>query len=77
MLNGPAIIRQHDYPAALGFGEKAVKLAREESDRIELSNVLNEHAITLKSTGRYDDAEPLYREAIKITVATLGKDHPD
>lgn len=26
--------------------------------------------------GKYEDAESLYRLAVKITEATLGKDHP-
>ncbi len=69
--------RAGDYPAALGYGEQAVKLARAGDSQIELSGVLNEHAITLNTTGRTDEAEPLYREAIQIDEATLGKDHPD
>ena len=27
--------------------------------------------------GKYDEAEPLYREAISIGEETLGRDHPD
>ncbi len=68
--------RAGDYPAALGYGEQAVKLARAGDSQIELSGVLNEHAITLNATGRYDEAEPLYREAQGITEATLGTDNP-
>ena len=68
--------RAGDYPAALGYGEQAVKLARAGDSQIELYGVLNEHAITLNATGRYDEAEPLYREAQGITEATLGTDNP-
>ena len=30
-----------------------------------------------RATGRTDEAEPLMREAMQITGAALGKDHPD
>ena len=29
------------------------------------------------STGRYEDAEPLYKQAIAICTAALGADHPN
>ncbi|MCZ8188709.1 MAG: tetratricopeptide repeat protein [Microcystis sp. LE19-338.1B] len=29
------------------------------------------------SQGRYTEAEPLYREAIKIATQVLGDNHPD
>ncbi len=29
------------------------------------------------ATGRYAEAEPLYREALAVTEQALGKEHPD
>lgn len=69
--------RSGDYPAALRFGEQGIALARETGDQTNVSKFLNEHALTLCSNGGYDEAEPLYREAIKNAEVTLGKDHPD
>ena len=31
----------------------------------------------LKEQGKYDEAEPLYREALKVRRETLGDRHPD
>ncbi len=38
---------------------------------------LNNLAALYYSQGRYTEAEPLYREAIKIATQVLGKNHPD
>ena len=69
--------RSGDYAAALGFGKAALKLTRDGEDQHALGKALNDHAALLRATGRYDEAEPLYREAMQITGAALGKDHPD
>ena len=37
---------------------------------------LNNLAICLYSQGKYDEAEPMYRECLKLKTAKLGKDHP-
>jgi hypothetical protein len=31
----------------------------------------------LQATGRYDEAEPLFRQALEIFRAALGDDHPN
>ena len=69
--------RSGDYAAALGFGKAALKLTRDGEDQHALGKALNDHAALLKATGRYDAAEPLFRQAMQITGAALGKDHPD
>ena len=38
---------------------------------------LNNLAALLQATGRYGEAEPLYREALAIDEKTLGQAHPD
>lgn len=65
-----------DYPAALRFGEQALEMTRAGEDQTELARALNDHAITLQATGRYDEAEVLHRQALGITKAALGEDHP-
>ena len=37
---------------------------------------LNKLALELKAQGKYDEAEPLYREALKMCRDTLGDRHP-
>lgn len=68
--------RSGNYPAALRFGERALEQARAGDDQIALARVLNDYALTLNAAGRYDEAEPLYREAMAIVEKTLGKEHP-
>ena len=69
--------RSGDYPAALRHGQDLLKQAHTLDDQEKLSLALNEHALTLKATGRFDAAEPLYREALKITRELQGTAHPD
>ena len=38
---------------------------------------LNNLANLLRETGRYEEAEPLYRRAIEIGEKVLGAEHPD
>ncbi len=41
-----------------------------------VAEALNDVAFTLRKQGRYDEAEPLYRESIAIKRRLLGEDHP-
>ncbi len=63
-------------PQALSFGETLLRVAGAEPTE-QRSLALNEHALTLYEIGRYDEAEPLYREALEITRETLGARHPE
>ncbi|KAJ54331.1 hypothetical protein ACMU_19100, partial [Actibacterium mucosum KCTC 23349] len=69
--------RSGDYATALRHGEDLLELARKLDDQEKLSLALNEHAITLQDTGRFDEAEPLYLEARDITREVHGTTHPD
>lgn len=42
-----------------------------------MANDLNNLAELLRAQVKYAEAEPLYRRAIEIGEATLGKDHPN
>ena len=41
-----------------------------------LATRLNNLAELLRATGRYEEAEPLYRRAMSITEKVLGAEHP-
>ncbi|MCH7910614.1 MAG: tetratricopeptide repeat protein [Candidatus Hydrogenedentes bacterium] len=38
---------------------------------------INNLALSLESTGHFEDAEPLYRQAMEITRKALGEEHPE
>lgn len=68
--------RAGDYPAALRLGEDLLRIARTGTDRRQLATAMNEHGLTLRATGRLDEAEPLYREDLEIWRGTLAPRHP-
>ena len=41
-----------------------------------MATYLNNLATLLRDTGRYEDAEPLYRRALSIDEKSLGSNHP-
>jgi CHAT domain-containing protein/tetratricopeptide (TPR) repeat protein len=43
----------------------------------DFTQSLNNLAALLDSTGRYDEAEPLFRQALEVRRAALGEGHPD
>ncbi len=49
--------------------------ARSRSSRCRMS--LNNLGVTLRTQGRYADAEPLYKRSLAIREKALGPDHPD
>ena len=54
--------------------------ARLEAERANGENTivtLHTLASELLAQGKYDEAEPLFREALEVTRATLGDRHPD
>ncbi|MEM7269276.1 MAG: tetratricopeptide repeat protein [Pseudomonadota bacterium] len=73
------IWRAGDYAGAVASGEALIATAITEfGDGSEKhASALNEHALTLNNMGRYEEAEPLYRQAIEIDKATIGEGHPD
>jgi tetratricopeptide (TPR) repeat protein len=69
--------RSGDYQTALKYGQDYIEAAQRSGSDRDLATALNDQALNLHQTGRYDDAEPLYRQALEITERTLGPDHPD
>lgn len=53
--------------------ELAAKTGKDE----DLADALNQLAVTLAYEGRYSEAEPLYREALKLDLAAFGPKHPE
>jgi CHAT domain-containing protein len=49
----------------------------EQSDALQRARDLNQQATALYEAGRYQDAEPLYQQALAIRRQQLGEDHPD
>ena len=47
------------------------------TDHPDYATSLNNLAELLRATGRYEEAEPLFREAMETTGKALGTDHPD
>ncbi len=66
-----------DYATALPLSERYVELAEELGTEQEQSLAFDRHASLLKSMGRYDEAEPLFRQALEIDKTTIGETHPD
>ncbi len=69
-------VKAGDEAAALPLSTRHLALAATGTAEQHL-RALNLHAGLLNSMGRYQDAEPLYRQALEITEATVGDKHPD
>lgn len=67
-----------DYGAALLYGEDLIvrAVSVHGQDSVQHATALNEHALSLSSTGRYGEAEPIYRAALAIREKALGNRHP-
>ena len=67
-----------DYHTAIEWAEKALALAGNDFGRQNetYAAFLNHLAYLDHLIGRYDHAEPLYKQALGIQKKTLGEDHP-
>ena len=67
------------YPTALRHLEGLLALSRHEHGERSLKTAaaLDSLANLLADMGRYDEAEPLYRQALEIGREILGEQHPD
>jgi len=59
--------------------EQAIEIDKRSlpEDHPSLATDLNNLAGLYESQGRYDEAEPLYLEALRICDRTLGSEHPN
>ena len=65
------------YRDALSLELLGARLQAERANGESTILTLSTLATELKGQGKYDEAEPLYREALGATRATLGNRHPD
>ncbi|MEL6477308.1 MAG: tetratricopeptide repeat protein [Pseudomonadota bacterium] len=64
---------------AVRFEEDLVALSKRTHgvEAAQTATALNNLAASYRALGRFEEAEPLYRQAIEIDEATLGTAHPD
>ncbi|NEP09753.1 MAG: tetratricopeptide repeat protein [Symploca sp. SIO2C1] len=67
---------QQEQALAIEYFRKAVNLQQKLGLEEDLATDLNNLAGLYKSQGRYDEAEPLYEQALEIDKRSLPKDHP-
>ncbi len=67
---------QKEQALAIEYCCKAIELQKELNLEIDLAASLNNLAALYKSQGRYNEAEPLYLQALNIRERRLGLDHP-
>jgi tetratricopeptide (TPR) repeat protein len=79
VMAGMFLQRDGKYGQAIRYSEDLVKLARREfgPKHSKTATSINNLATNYRAVGLYDDAEPLFREALEIDRKTLGTDHPD
>ena len=66
-------------PRAVGLHERAVAMERALSARTQqtgdLADALDQYGLTLVTLGRYEEAERVHGEALKLNLARFGPDH--
>ena len=62
---------------AIEYYSKAIELQTELGLEEELARSLNNLAVLYDSQGRYEQAEPLYIQALELRKRILGENHPD
>ena len=65
------------YRDALSLELLSARLQAERANGESTGFTLNTLALELQAQGKFDEAEPLFREALEVTRATLGNRHPD
>jgi len=67
---------QQELALAIQYFRKAADLQKELGLEEDFASTLNNLALLYKSQGRYDQAEPLYLQALELRKRLLGEDHP-
>jgi len=66
-----------EYRDALSIELLRARLQAERADGQSIAFTLNTLANELQDQGKYDEAEPLFREALEVSRETLGDRHPN
>ena len=76
---GDLLWRAGRHGDAIRHNEQLAEIAKQEfgAGHEKSATALNNLATNYQATGRYDEAEPLYRQALEVFEATLGAEHPD
>jgi tetratricopeptide (TPR) repeat protein len=74
---GEAPDYQQEQNLAIRYYRQAIDLQTELNLETDLGSSLNQLALLYKSQGRYDEAEPLYLQALELSKRLLGDNHPD
>ncbi len=67
---------QKEQELAIEYLSKAVELQKQLGLEKDLPSSLNNLALLYDSQGRYDQAEPLFLQALELRKRLLGEDHP-
>ena len=65
-----------EYRDALSLELLSARLQAERTDGQATNFTLDTLALELKAQGKFDEAEPLFREALEVLRETLGNRHP-
>jgi len=66
-----------EYAEAESLLRSALEMRRNiQGEHLDVAMVANDLAMTLRVLERYDEAEPLYHEAVRINRSLLGDEHP-
>jgi tetratricopeptide (TPR) repeat protein len=68
---------QQELALAIKYFSKAANLQKELGLEEGFASTLNNLAELYRTQGRYDQAEPLYLQALELRKRLLGEDHPD
>ena len=74
---GNMIDYQQEQETAVGYFRKAIDLQRASGQEEDLANSLAWLGYLCKSQGCYEEAEPLYLQALQLWRSLLGESHPD
>ncbi|MDJ0733398.1 MAG: tetratricopeptide repeat protein [Nostocaceae cyanobacterium] len=74
---GEAEKYQKELGLAIEYWCKALELQKELGLEEDYARSLNNLALLYKSQGKYEQAEPLYLQALELTKSILGENHPN
>ena len=74
---GKSVNYQEEQNLGIQYLQKAIKIQRGLNLNLELTDSLDNLAELYYSQGKYEEAEPLYLQALELTRKLLGEEHPN